>query len=197
MFTGIVEEKGKVISAKKSRSNLQVVVETSFVHELQVDQSISHNGVCLTVTNINENSYTVVAIEETLSKSNLGNLKSGSSVNVERCLKMNGRIDGHFVQGHVDTTAEILSIEDKMGSWIFTFSFPENFQHLVVEKGSICVNGVSLTVINLQISRFSVAIIPYTYEHTNFSQLKIGDQVNIEFDILGKYIAQNMVYSSK
>lgn len=188
---------GEVVGLKKSQTNLQITVLTSYVSELQVDQSVSHNGVCLTVTEILDNGYSVDAIEETLSKTTLGELKVGMMVNTERCIKMNGRIDGHFVQGHVDTTATLLSIDDRDGSWIFRFSFSPDFEHLIVDKGSICINGVSLTVVDPFNAKFSVAIIPYTYKHTNFCHLSVGDKVNIEFDILGKYIARHKSLKSE
>jgi riboflavin synthase len=155
-----------------------------------VDQSVSHNGVCLTVTSIEGDSYWVTAIYETLQKSNLSNWEAGVKVNLERCIQWNGRLDGHIVQGHVDTTAVLNSLVDEKGSWRLGFSYAKNREHITVEKGSVCINGVSLTVINSLDSSFEVAIIPYTWEHTNFHQLKIGDRVNIEFDILGKYIAK-------
>ena len=186
MFTGIVESVGKVSAVKKEGSNVHFQIASAISSELKVDQSVSHNGVCLTVTEVDGASHWVTAIDETLKKSNIGDLEERGDVNLERCMKADGRFDGHMVQGHVDTTAEVLSIVDQDGSWIFRFKLRK--EGLVVEKGSICINGTSLTVFDVDKSNFSVAIIPYTFEHTNFNQLKIGDLVNIEFDIIGKYI---------
>ena len=190
MFTGIIEDLGKIVSITPSGTNLNISVEASISPELKIDQSVSHNGVCLTVIDVSGNNYTVTAIEETLSKSNLGNLKAGDFVNLERCVVANGRLDGHIVQGHVDTTANCREIENQDGSWIFRFSHAEKPNFITVEKGSITVNGVSLTVVESSPNGFSVAIIPFTYDHTNFHTLKTGDQVNIEFDIIGKYVAR-------
>ena len=192
MFTGIVEEIGRVLKVEKNQTNIHFTIATSFVDELKVDQSVSHNGVCLTVAKKDDKCYEVVAVQETLNKSNLGDLKEGSLVNVERCLRMNGRVDGHFVQGHVDATAEVDYIKDQNGSWEFGFTFPDKYDHLIVDKGSVCINGVSLTVVSPDEGKFSVAIIPYTYDNTNFRVLSVGDRVNIEFDILGKYIARQL-----
>jgi len=186
VFTGIIESVGKVKTIDKEGSNVHFQIESSISDELRIDQSIAHNGVCLTVTKVGEGSHWVTAIEETLQKSAVGRLKDEDKVNLERCMKANGRFDGHMVQGHVDTTAEVISLEDKGGSWIFRFKLQK--EGLVVEKGSICINGTSLTCLDVKDDNFSVAIIPYTFEHTNFNQLKIGDLVNIEFDIIGKYI---------
>ncbi len=197
MFTGIIEAAGKVVGLNKSGSNLELTIEAAFANELKVDQSISHNGACLTVTQANEKTYSVVCIEETLLKTNLGKLKVGDEINLERSLKIGDRLDGHFVQGHVDETALCKNIEEKNGSWIFSFELNSSSTKLIVEKGSICINGVSLTVVSAPGSppwgesegaSFSVAIIPYTFEHTNFHSLKKGDAVNIEFDVLGKYV---------
>ncbi|HEX5002955.1 MAG TPA: riboflavin synthase [Bacteroidia bacterium] len=188
MFTGIIEELGTVISAAPSATGMEFAISAPFTAELRVDQSIAHNGVCLTVTAIKNDVYYVTAIAETLTRSNLGGLKAGDHVNLERCLIMNGRLDGHIVQGHVDVTGICESITDAGGSWIFRFSFPEKYNMLLVEKGSVCVNGVSLTVVDVEKEHFSVAVIPYTFEHTNFGTLKKGSSVNIEFDILGKYV---------
>jgi riboflavin synthase len=157
---------------------------------LKVDQSVSHSGVCLTVEKVEEDSHQVTAIAETLSKTNLGQWQKGSIVNLERCVPMNGRLDGHLVQGHVDATAICSNVEDQNGSWLYTFRYPAHFAHLLIEKGSICVNGISLTAFNLAENHFSVAIIPYTYEHTNLKQVKAGDSVNLEFDMVGKYLAR-------
>ena len=190
MFTGIIEEVGEIVHIEKDRSNHVIRIKSSFTSELKVDQSVSHNGVCLTVTDIKQDEYSVVAIKETLDRSNLGDFKVGSLVNLERCLAFGGRLDGHFVQGHVDATAQCQEIRDEDGSWIFTFSYPEEYSHLMIDKGSVCLNGVSLTVIQPSRNSFSVAIIPYTFQHTNFRSLEVGDSVNIEFDVLGKYMAR-------
>lgn len=193
MFSGIVEEAAKVVELRKELENLHITMECSFVNELKIDQSISHNGVCLTVVNIDNGKYTVTAIKETLEKSNLGLLQLGDKVNLERSMRMDGRLDGHIVQGHVDQTATCTQVEEADGSWYFTFEFEplaDQPGHLVVEKGSVSVNGVSLTVVNAKNNSFQVAIIPFTYEVTNFHQFKPGTVVNLEFDILGKYIAR-------
>lgn len=192
MFTGIIETMGKVVDLKHNHSNLDILIESTFTPELKIDQSVAHNGVCLTVVGINGNVYCVTAVDETLKRSNLGNLKIGDAINLERCMLMNGRIDGHIVQGHVDCKAICKNSIDKNGSWEFYFEYDENPKHLTVEKGSVCVNGVSLTVVESKINSFSVAIIPYTFENTNFKNLKAGDAVNIEFDIIGKYVARLM-----
>ncbi|GAO29861.1 riboflavin synthase [Geofilum rubicundum] len=197
MFSGIVEEAATVVGLKKEKGNLHLTLKCSFTHELKIDQSVSHNGVCLTVVNTQGDTYTVTAIQETLEKSNLGFLKEGDRVNLERSMIMNGRLDGHIVQGHVDQTAECLEVKESDGSWYFTFRYDINKAmaaqgYMTVEKGSVCVNGVSLTVVNSRDDRFSVAIIPYTYEFTNFHQIKPGTIVNLEFDILGKYISRLM-----
>jgi len=188
MFTGIIEALGNVVSVSTSEAGVEFAISAPFTSELRVDQSVAHNGVCLTVTKIENGLYYVTAIDETLTRSNLGGLKSGEKVNLERCLVMNGRLDGHIVQGHVDSTATCELITNAGGSWIFRFSFPEKYSTLLVEKGSVCINGVSLTVVEADTEHFSVAVIPYTFEHTNFGMLKIGSSVNIEFDILGKYV---------
>ncbi|MFW5886759.1 MAG: riboflavin synthase [Bacteroidota bacterium] len=191
MFSGIVEEAAKVVGLEKDQGNLHLTLECSFVNELKIDQSISHNGVCLTVVKKSGNSYTVTAIRETLEKSNLGLLKIGDKVNLERSMKMDARIDGHFVQGHVDQTAVCAKVEEAEGSWYFTFEYePKQDDYMTVEKGSVSINGVSLTVINSQKNSFQVAIIPYTYEITNFHQFEKGTVVNLEFDIIGKYITK-------
>ena len=189
MFTGIVEALAVVRALRCERDNLHITLQSALAPVLQIDQSLSHNGVCLTVVNTNGNSHSVTAVSETLEKSNLGDLKKGHTVNLERCLKLADRLDGHMVQGHVDQTARCLSITDEKGSTRFTFTYtPQKYR--TVEKGSIAVNGVSLTVVHSAVDRFSVAVIPYTYEHTNFHQIKEGDKVNLEFDILGKYITE-------
>lgn len=190
MFTGIVEQTGTIKSIKHEQSNIHFEVNADFVNELKIDQSVAHNGCCLTVVALTEDSYTVTAIDETLKKTNLGNWEIGTKVNLERCMVMNGRLDGHIVQGHVDTTGECIAIEPQDGSWKFTFQYQSN--DVTVEKGSITVNGTSLTVADSQQQSFSVYIIPYTYEFTNFNQLKVGDKVNLEFDIIGKYVAKLM-----
>jgi riboflavin synthase len=201
LFTGIIEKTAQVIEIDANQNNLTFTLTCAFAHELQVDQSVAHNGVCLTVTKINleQNAYQVTAIEETLQRTNLGLLKVNDKVNIERCLKLNSLLDGHLVQGHVDTTATCISVEDQQGSWKFTFEYAEQNKqgYITVEKGSVTVNGVSLTVVDSESNRFSVAIIPYTYEHTNFHSLKIGDRVNIEFDIVGKYIAKLLANSNR
>ena len=190
MFTGIIEQIGYITAIQKEGENIHFTVKSSFTNELKVDQSVAHNGTCLTVVSINEDEYTVTAIHETLEKTNLGEWKVGTKVNLERCMQMNGRLDGHIVQGHVDTTATCTNIEDQNGSWKFTFNYLT--EQVTVEKGSITVNGVSLTVVDSKDGQFSVCISPYTYEHTNFHQLKIGDKINLEFDIIGKYVARLM-----
>ena len=222
MFTGIIETTGKVISLHRDENNLHITVQSNISNELKIDQSISHNGVCLTVVKVDGDLHTVTAVEETLLKSNLGRLNIGDEINLERCLKIGDRLDGHMVQGHVDTTAELITIENKQGSYLLRFSFPSGFSKYVVEKGSISVNGISLTVVDVvgeesnhgsennkvvggdtnhgtqadgvttNRNLFSVAIIPYTWEHTNLQKLKIGDAVNIEFDVIGKYVERMM-----
>jgi riboflavin synthase len=188
MFTGIIEALGTVEALIPDEgTNLTFQLRCPFTNELRVDQSLSHNGVCLTVTSVQDETYTVTAVDETLKKTNLGTLQVGDRVNLERCLSANGRFDGHIVQGHVDGTGRCTHIEDAGGSWLFDFSF-ESTQNIVVEKGSICVNGVSLTVFNATDSSFRVAIIPYTYQHTTFQYLRVGDAVNLEFDVIGKYV---------
>lgn len=197
MFSGIVEEPAKVLDVVRDGGNIHLSVTCSFQNELNIDQSVSHNGVCLTVVSLDSsnNSYTVTAIQETLERSNLGDLKPGDSVNVERSMLINGRLDGHIVQGHVDTTATCVEIEDVDGSRYFKFKYEVDPQmakkgYVTVEKGSVTVNGVSLTVCNSETDSFRVAIIPYTLEHTNFKDIKVGTRVNIEFDIIGKYLAR-------
>ena len=188
MFTGIIEGFGKVIELKSDQENLHIRVESKLTQELKIDQSLAHNGVCLTVVDIKGNKYVVTAIQETLLKSNLGNLKLGDFINLERAMKINGRLDGHIVQGHIDQTGICIGVENKDGSWVYEFEYTLDPGNITIEKGSITINGVSLTVINSGINTFSVAIIPYTYEHTNFNFIKVGDIVNLEFDIIGKYI---------
>lgn len=188
MFTGIIESVGKIKEMKEEGSNLHFCIESPISNELKVDQSVAHNGVCLTVTKVADGNHWVTAVDETLKKSNLGKLDVNKGVNLERCMKVDGRFDGHIVQGHVDTVAEVKKIEDQEGSWLFDFALKD--KGLVVEKGSVCINGTSLTCFNVNDLNFSVAIIPYTFENTNFHQLAQGDFVNIEFDIIGKYIHQ-------
>ena len=189
MFTGIIEQLAEVVTLKKEGGNLHISLKSTITSELKIDQSVAHNGVCLTVVGIDGDNYTITAIKETLEKSNLGLLEVGSKVNLERCLQMGGRLDGHMVQGHVDQRAKCTEIKEENGSHLFTFEHKQS-DNITVEKGSVCVNGVSLTVVNSKDTSFSVAIIPYTFEHTNFQNIAIGDTVNIEFDILGKYIAK-------
>jgi riboflavin synthase len=191
MFSGIVEEAATVVRLEKEQENLHITMQCSFTDELKIDQSISHNGVCLTVVRIEEGNYTVTAILETLQKTNLGLLQVGDKVNLERSTRLDSRLDGHMVQGHVDLTATCTEVKEAEGSWYFTFSYePKGEEHITVEKGSISVNGVSLTVVNSQESTFQVAIIPFTYDVSNFHQFKVGTVVNLEFDIIGKYIAK-------
>lgn len=195
MFSGIVEEAATVVAVERRDGNVNLTLRASFVDELKIDQSVAHNGVCLTVVSIADGAYTVTAIEETLRRSNLGLLKVGDAVNVERCMLMNGRLDGHIVQGHVDCTARCADIEEVEGSRYFRFVYEVSAEmmrqgYLTVEKGSVCVNGVSLTVCDSRPDSFRVAIIPYTFEHTNFGQIEVGSVVNLEFDIIGKYIAR-------
>lgn len=190
MFSGIVEEAAPVVNLVQEGENLHISIAPSFIKELRIDQSISHNGVCLTVVDIQDTFYTVTAIKETLLKSNLGLLRKGDLVNLERSMLINGRIDGHIVQGHVDQTAVCTGVREEKGSWYFSFEYEPYHGNITVEKGSVAVNGVSLTVVNSRSNGFDVAIIPYTYEHTNFHSIKPGTVVNIEFDIIGKYIAR-------
>ncbi len=190
MFTGIIEQIGKVVDLRREEGNLHIEVESNLTPELKIDQSVAHNGVCLTVVAKTDQHYTVTAIAETLAKTNLDHLKSGDKINLERCMQMNARLDGHIVQGHVDQVAQVVNKSYNQGSWIFTFAYDAKTGHVTVEKGSICVNGVSLTVVDSQEGKFSVHIIPYTYEFTNFNQLEPGDWVNLEFDIIGKYVAR-------
>jgi len=188
MFTGIIENLGKVLKIENTGTNKNFLIESKLAPELKIDQSLAHNGVCLTVVALQNNSYIVTAIDETLKKTNLGNLKTGDFVNLERCMVMNGRIDGHIVQGHVDQTGICTGKADQNGSWIFDFEYSSEYENVTVEKGSMCINGVSLTVFNSGKNSFSVAIIPYTFENTTFKQVNTGDTVNLEFDIVGKYL---------
>ena len=192
MFSGIIEALGEITNLRKELNNLHITVKSSFTHALKVDQSVAHNGVCLTVVNVSGDEYTVTAIDETLQKSNLGKLSIGDKINLERCMKLGDRLDGHIVQGHVDQTGTCTNVQETNGSWMFTFEYDLGFNNLTVEKGSISINGVSLTVVNSKQSNFSVCIIPYTYEHTNFHTFQVGTIVNLEFDIVGKYISKMM-----
>jgi len=192
MFTGIIEQIAEVVKVESEGSNVHISLKSTITSELKIDQSVAHNGVCLTVVRINGDEYVVTAIKETLDKSNIGLLVVGSKVNIERCLKIGDRLDGHMVQGHVDQTAKCVAVKKENGSYVYTFKHKES-DNMTVEKGSVCVNGISLTVVNSKDTSFSVAIIPYTHEHTNFHELKEGTVVNIEFDILGKYIAKQFM----
>ncbi len=195
MFTGIIEKTGTIKEIITKGSNRSFWVESPLASELKVDQSLSHNGVCLTVEEIKNGMHRVTAIEETILKTNLSNWKRGSIINLERCMQLNGRLDGHIVQGHVDCTAECIEIVEKAGSWEFTFTFPGQFAAFIIEKGSVTVNGISLTCFDVTKDQFTVAIIPYTFEHTNMSRLKKGDRVNIEWDMIGKYVGRIMKIS--
>ena len=190
MFTGIIETLARVEKIEKENSNLHFTFSSTLTGELKIDQSVSHNGVCLTVVKIDDNTYTVTAIDETLKRTNLGELKEGSLVNLERCMPANGRFDGHIVQGHVDTTASCKEVKNLNGSWEFVFEHEKSKANITVEKGSITINGVSLTVVQSTDTLFSVHIIPYTFEHTNFKDFKPGTKVNLEFDVVGKYVAK-------
>ena len=188
MFTGIIEEVGEISRINPEGGNMHFSIKAAMTPELKIDQSVAHNGVCLTVVSINNNEYTVTAVAETLEKTNLKNLAEGSPVNLERGMKLGDRLDGHIVQGHVDQTAVCKKVQEKNGSWEFTFEYDPTLQNITIEKGSITVNGVSLTVVNSKKNEFSVAIIPYTYEHTTFKYFKEGDVINLEFDVIGKYV---------
>jgi riboflavin synthase len=188
MFTGIVETTGVVTGIAREGENIHFTIRSPFSNELKIDQSVAHNGCCLTVVELKEDQHVVTAIQETLDKTNLNDWKEGSIVNLERCMQMNGRLDGHIVQGHVDTVAKCISVEDQDGSWKFSFRYDS--EDVTVEKGSITVNGTSLTVVDSKENEFSVCIIPYTYEHTSFREISVGDSVNLEFDIIGKYVAK-------
>lgn len=192
MFTGIIESKGIIKQVIYEGLNKTFWIESGISSHLKVDQSLSHSGVCLTVEALNETSHCVTAIDETLQKTNLSDWKEGTIVNLERCLQIGGRLDGHIVQGHVDCVGICKKVKEKKGSWVLTFEFPKKFAELVVEKGSICLNGISLTVFDVKKKAFSVAIVPYTYEHTNIQFLKAGDTVNLEFDMLGKYLLRQL-----
>ena len=192
MFTGIIENTGEVTAIVKDKSNLHITIKSDIASELKIDQSVAHNGVCLTVVNINKNTncYTVTAIDETISKSNFKSIKINDKINLERAMKLGDRLDGHIVQGHVDQIGICKAIKNEDGSWVFTFEYDASTDNITIEKGSISINGVSLTVINSKNNQFSVAIIPYTFENTNFGKLKINDTVNLEFDVIGKYVAK-------
>jgi riboflavin synthase len=190
MFTGIIEELGEVTKLQREKDNLHITVHSSLSSELKIDQSLAHNGVCLTVVALGEGTHTITAIDETLEKSNLGELRVGSRVNLERATKIGSRLDGHIVQGHVDQTGTCTEVRELEGSWMYTFAYDPGYENITIEKGSITVNGVSLTVVGSKENSFSVAIIPYTYENTNFKQIRTGDTVNLEFDVIGKYVAR-------
>ncbi|HRL71493.1 MAG TPA: riboflavin synthase [Flavobacterium sp.] len=190
MFTGIIETLGTIQEIKKENTNIHIKINSSITNELKIDQSVAHNGICLTVVAIEDSFYTVTAIDETIKKTNLAHWKVGDKVNLERAMKLGDRLDGHIVQGHVDQTGTCIAAEQTNGSWLYTFEYDEKLNNITIEKGSITVNGVSLTVVNSKKNQFSVAIIPYTYENTNFKNFKIGTKVNLEFDVIGKYISR-------
>lgn len=190
MFTGIIETLGTITALEKDRENLHITVSSSLTQELKIDQSVAHNGVCLTVVAIQENQYTVTAIQETLLKTNLGDWKVGDKINLERAMKLGDRLDGHIVQGHVDQVGVCKEIKEAQDSWYFTFEYDDSLSNITIEKGSITVNGTSLTVVDSKKNEFSVAIIPYTYEHTNFHTFTIGTKINLEFDVVGKYVSR-------
>jgi riboflavin synthase len=195
MFTGIIETLGRVVKIQNDKGNTHFTIQTDITNELKVDQSVAHNGVCLTVVEITEDTYVVTAIKETLDKTNLGTLSENDLVNIERAMKLGDRLDGHIVQGHVDQTAICTQVSENDGSWFYTFEYSAEANNITIEKGSITVNGVSLTVVDSEKNQFSVAIIPYTYEHTGFSSFKKGTIVNLEFDVIGKYVARLQGYS--
>ena len=190
MFTGIIETLGIIKNMETQQDNMNVTVSSSLTHELKIDQSLAHNGICLTVIDINDKEYTVTAISETIAKTNLSEWRIGDEINLERAMKLGDRLDGHIVQGHVDQKGNCTSFEETTGSWYFTFEYDPSLNNITIEKGSITVNGVSLTVVNSNENEFSVAIIPYTFEHTNFKNIKVGTIVNLEFDVIGKYITR-------
>ena len=197
MFTGIIESTGTITTIEKEGTNVHFTVKSPITNELKIDQSLAHDGVCLTVVAIEGDEYVVTAIDETLIRSAIGDRKVGDELNLERAMISNGRLDGHIVQGHVDATGTCVGKENKDGSWIFTFEYTLTPEHLLVDKGSVCINGVSLTVVSPVENRFSVAIIPYTYEHTSFKHIEIGSKINLEFDIIGKYMAKYMQVYAK
>ena len=190
MFTGIIEELGEVTELVQDKDNLHITVKSKLSKDLKIDQSLAHNGVCLTVVKLGEGTHTITAIKETIDKSNIGKLNIGSKVNLERAMVLGARLDGHIVQGHVDQIAVCTEVKETEGSWLYTFSYDNTYSNITIEKGSITVNGVSLTVVNSKPGSFSVAIIPYTYEHTNFHQIKVNDTINLEFDVIGKYVTR-------
>jgi len=195
MFTGIIETLGTVQEIKKENTNVHITMNSSITSELQIDQSVAHNGICLTVVAIKDSSYTVTAIDETIKKTNLSDWKVGDSVNLERAMKLGDRLDGHIVQGHVDQTGICITATATDGSWLYRFEYDESLNNITIEKGSITVNGVSLTVVNSEKNQFSVAIIPYTHEHTNFKNFEVGTKINLEFDVIGKYVSR--LYANK
>jgi riboflavin synthase len=190
MFTGIIETLGVIQDIKREDTNLQITIESSITGELKIDQSVSHNGICLTVVAIKNSSYTVTAIDETIKKTTISEWRNGDIVNLERAMKLGDRLDGHIVQGHVDQIGNCISVEETNGSWFYTFEYDQTIGNITIEKGSITVNGVSLTVVNSKNNQFSVAIIPYTYEHTNFKTFEVNTKVNLEFDVIGKYVSK-------
>lgn len=194
MFTWIIEELGEVINLKADKKNLHITVKSNISSELKIDQSLAHNGVCLTVVELNKNLHVVTAIQETIDKSNIGQLKIGDKINLERAMKLGSRLDGHIVQGHVDQIGKCIDIKELEGSWFYTFEYDQKLNNITIEKGSITINGVSLTVVNSKKDSFSVAIIPYTHENTNFYKFKVNDYVNLEFDVIGKYVAKLQQY---
>jgi riboflavin synthase len=195
MFTGIIETLGVIQEIKKDKDNLHITIDSSITNELQIDQSVAHNGICMTVVNINQNIYTVTAIDETIKKTNISYWKTGDSINLERAMKLGDRLDGHIVQGHVDQIGNCITAKETNGSWYYTFEYDDSPGNITIEKGSITVNGVSLTVVDSRKNEFSVAIIPYTFEHTNFKNFEIGTKVNLEFDVIGKYVSK--LYANK
>lgn len=195
MFTGIIETLGTIQEIKKDQTNVNITINSTITNELKIDQSVAHNGVCLTVVAISNNLYTVTAIDETINKTSLGSWEVGDSINLERAMKLGDRLDGHIVQGHVDQTATCIVAKETSGSWFYTFEYDGKPNNITIEKGSITVNGVSLTVVDSKNNQFSVAIIPYTYEHTNFKSFKVGTKVNLEFDMIGKYVSK--LYANK
>jgi len=195
MFTGIIETLGIVQEVKKEKDNIHITIDSSITEELKIDQSVAHNGICLTVVAIEDNLYTVTAIGETIKKTTISSWEVGDSVNLERAMKLGDRLDGHIVQGHVDQIGTCIAVQETNGSWLYTFEYDPSLYNITIEKGSITVNGVSLTVVNSGKNEFSVAIIPYTYEHTNFKNFEIGSKANLEFDVIGKYVSR--LYANK
>jgi riboflavin synthase len=195
MFTGIIETLGIIQEIKKEKDNIHITIDSSITSELKIDQSVAHNGICLTVVALKDTLYTVTAIDETIKKTNLSSWKIGDNVNLERAMKLGDRLDGHIVQGHVDQTGTCIAVQETNGSWLYTFEYDETLNNITIEKGSITVNGVSLTVVNSKKNQFSVAIIPYTHEHTNFKSFEVGTKINLEFDVIGKYVSR--LYANK